>query len=279
VCIVAVFAAACGSIETSAMPALAEPTPGYPPTTSRLTLRLTDDLQKQCHATLVDGQWALTAAHCFWGVEPDARGSLNDFERSLSSRDVVFYPGAHRSLATRRDAVWDSTDFIAAHDLALVPVDPPVDDVTPVSRWAPSPSCALPLASGLLGLFGQRGALGRAQTAHAIISGEIEAAELLGPAQSGSLLAAEGRTVRPGDSGSGVTISSTDLDEQAPDCELAGSASDRVIVGVIQNADPEDSTVPFGLVPLHTLEHAEWLATIIATTPPPTPREAPRIDP
>ena len=38
---------------------LPAPTPGYPPITSRLTLRLGGEFQKLCHATVIDPRWVL----------------------------------------------------------------------------------------------------------------------------------------------------------------------------------------------------------------------------
>src|SRR6185369_15971647 len=103
-----------------------------------------------------------------------------------------FFPGAHQSGATRRDAVWERADFVAAHDLALVPIAPPVTDVDPVAHFSPRPDCAL-------------GGEDSAATAEADILGIVDAAILLGPGQTGPLLAAQGPSVGPGDSGSGLT--------------------------------------------------------------------------
>src|SRR4051812_33970711 len=78
-----------GTAADAAAPGPLDRSPGYPATTSRLASSLGGSFQKACHATLVDPSWALTAAHCFSGVEPSARGTLRDFARGFSVADVV----------------------------------------------------------------------------------------------------------------------------------------------------------------------------------------------
>jgi hypothetical protein len=269
-----------GAGDTAAAEETAAPSPGYPPSTSRLTLRLDDERQKLCHATLVDPSWALTAAHCFAGIDPDARGALNEFQRSLSVSDVVFYPGAMRSGSTSLDAVTSSSDFVAAHDLALVPVSPPMATIDPVSRWLPVEGCTLPSPLDVPGWFGQIGPEQTPQTVEATLLGLVPAAVLLGPEQPGSLWSARGPSVRPGDSGSGFISRWEDLLAMASECQpSAGGVDDEVLMGVIQDANPEQATLPFGLIPLHLVDHARWIDTTVAMPSPSASPERPRLDP
>jgi hypothetical protein len=135
--------------------------PGYPATTSRLGSSLGNNLLKTCHATLVHPSWALTAAHCFAGVDPAARGILPDFGRGFTVGEVELYPGAHVSGATRLERSWQRADFVAAHDLALVPLRPPVLDPAPVATWPPRAACRLEMPQGLLGELGLQSGDGR----------------------------------------------------------------------------------------------------------------------
>jgi len=254
--------------------------PGYPETTSRLTLRLGGEFQKLCHATLVDRRWALTAAHCLSDVDPDARGALNDFERGVAVRDVAIYPGALRDGSTRIERVQSTSDFVAAHDLALVPIDPPLDDIAPVASWLPLPGCSLPATLDIRGRFGQLGANDQAQTVEAHLLGTVTAASLLGPEHVGSLLSAQGPSVGPGDSGSGVTADWNELEGMASGCAPSERVNaDEVLIGVIQDANVERSSSPFGLTPLYPFDHSRWLVTTTETTPAPLEPERPRLEP
>jgi len=278
-----VGALACGQAgEGGASPALVTlgGRPGYPATTSRLTSSLGGNLLKLCHATLVHPAWALTAGHCFSGVEPGARGALPDFARGFSADEIEFYPGAHRSSATRLNDVWAREDFIAESDLALVPLEPPVDDVSPVARWQPSDACALRRGTGVIGEFGLQGRDGQAWTADTALQGPVDAASLLGPGHPGWLVSAQGPGVGPGDSGSGVTATWESLETAAPGCELAGEDDpEHVLVGVVQDANPQDPSAAFGLVPVYRAEHARWLAAVLDATPPPRSTEPPVLPP
>lgn len=269
--------AACGAPPLAPLPEeLAEPVPGYPAATSRLTLRLAGEYQKLCHATLVDASWALTAAHCFAGVAPTARGALNDFGRSLQVSEVVLHPGALRSGATLLEEVWATEDFIAAHDLAAIPLSPPVTDVAPAARVLPSEACAMPVALAVKGRFGQLGPGGRAQTAEANLLGLVAASSLLGPEHPGTLLSAQGPRVGPGDSGSGVSSDWAELELFAPGCATTDDFGE-VLLGLIQDANIVEPSAPFGLTPLYLLDHASWLADTLELATAPAIPQPPRL--
>jgi trypsin len=256
---------------------LPAPVPGYPEHTSSLRLSIDRTQTKQCHATLVAPQWAITAAHCFSGVSPEGRGRLREFDRGFATGDVQFHPLAHESGATRLDGVWQNDEFSAAHDLALIPLEP-VERATARALWSTAPGCD---ALDLRELPAHRGRLtgdGRAETVSAVVLGAREASSLLGPGQHGALLAVLGTGALPGDSGGGVAVRASDL-ARAAECLLDDPSAPDVLIGVLQDANPYDPRAPLGVTPLYLPEHATWIAeTLRDWTPAPSTGEPPVLD-
>lgn len=258
----------CGGPAADAPPPRLDRSPGYPATTSRLATSLGGNFQKSCHATLVAPSWALTAAHCFSGVEPSARGTLREFARGFSVADVELYPGAHVIGEAHVASSWERGDFVPAHDLALVPLRPAVTEVAPAHLWRPAQECDLNEAEGLIGEVGLAGDSDGGWTAQAEILGTVAASTLLGAGYEGSLLSARGPAVGPGDSGGGLTARWEELHPAASGCALLDElAVGPVLVGVVQDANPSDPSAPFGLVPVYGPEHARWLQSKLDFTP------------
>ncbi len=257
---------------------LPPPTPGYPEHTSSLRLSIDRTQAKQCHATLLAPQWAITAAHCFSGVSPDGRGRLREFDRGFSTRDVQFHPLAHASGATRLDAIWQNEDFSAAHDLALIPLQT-LERPSAWGLWSDAPGCAALDLRALPAYLGRLTSDGRPETIAGVVLGARAASSLLGPGQQGDLLAVLSDGALPGDSGSGVTVRASDLTRAAARCVPEDGDARELLVGVLQDANPLDPRAPLGVTPLYLPEHAAWIAqTLRDWTPSPGTDQPPVLD-
>jgi trypsin len=259
-------ATGCGTAAETIEPSVELPpaTPGYPAYTSRLTLNLDRTRSKQCHATLVAPQWAITAAHCFSEVSPDGRGRLRDFDRGFATQDVLFHPLAHESGSSTLDRVWHDEEFSAAHDLALIPLEP-IELPSPSVLWSDRPGCESLELGSLPAHLGRLSRTGQPETASGIVLGARSAGSLLGPSQEGELLAVRSDGALPGDSGSGVTVRAADLGDSAENCLLSDPEGADVLVGVLQDASPLRPEAPLGVTPLYLPEHAVWVLETLAT--------------
>jgi hypothetical protein len=149
-------------------------------------------------------------------------------------------------------------------------------DAAPVFTWPLAGSCSLDMPQGLIGELGLQSEDGQPVTAEASILGHVDASFLLGREQFGRMLAAHGPGVGPGDSGSGLTVSWAELATRAPGCKPPETESaQQVLIGVVQDANPNYPTLPFGLVPSYVSSHARWLQDVFAATPPPLDTQPP----
>jgi hypothetical protein len=266
-------AGATGADESVELP---PPTPGYPEHTSSMILNLGRARTKQCHATLVAPGWAITAAHCFSGVSPERRGRLREFDRGFAVGDVQFHPLAHQSGATALDGIWQNEDFSAAHDLALIPLEPLEGRASARAVWSEAADCAALDLRQVPAYLGRLSGDGRPETVAGVVLGSRAASALLGPGQQGDLLAVLSEGALPGDSGSGVAARTTDLEQAAERCLPEDALASDVLVGVLQDANPLDPRAPLGVTPLYLPEHAAWITqTMRDWTPPPSTDEPP----
>lgn len=214
---------------------------------------------KHCHATAVARHWVLTAAHCFSQVSSGARGNLEQFDRGFSMLDVQYHPSAFRAEAPALDGRWDESDIAVADDLAVIHLDAPLSLAFPSIANRQEFEAALAASSSEVS-FSRQDLEDNSQTAFAIILGEIPAADLVGPGHQGHLLSATSDGVYPGGSGAGVVIAgSVPLNALPPDPE----STDRLI-GVVQNANREDPSLSFGIVPLYNSDTFQWLQQLRA---------------
>jgi hypothetical protein len=246
------------------LPPLPEAVSGYEPHVVRLRLDLGEGRVRDCHAGRIAPGWLLTSAHCFSIAAPGAVGTLPDVPTLFTTRAVRFHPGALTSGRETHVARFEPEAVRAAHDLALVAFDDPNGEDA-LDLWRPAvaeQSCFD--ARGLRGsvVFYGRDASGGAETAAAIALALAQPKDLLGPGTGGAgelLLAATGRGVQKGDSGSIVSSSRSWMRLTGEDCDRGSFPSEPVVLGVIQNAHPSDPSAPFGIVPTFLPEHYRWL--------------------
>lgn len=248
---------ACSGADPAPLEPLPEPTLGYASYATRLSVPIGNGRSKQCHATVLASRWAVTAAHCFTRVPSGAEGYLRDLGRGFNVEDVIFHPQAHREGLTGLSEPWQNEDIVVAHDLALIPISRPVENV-PSLVATPVQGSAVMASTNLVAQFPRRSQQDEAETASARLTELVPASRLLGGEHDGQLIRGEAYGVYPGTSGAGVTLDSP---------EPTGEKSRSLLVGIIQNAHPDDPNRPFGVVPLYLEPHFEWLELTLRDEP------------
>ena len=221
--------------------------PGLPRAIAPLTVSLAPGYVVDCMATAVHPAWALTAAHCFSGALPDSWVLIRDFGTSAQVSEVVLHDQALNQDAAEQ-IPFDRMDVVAAHDLALVPLDHPLQSSQVAMLWRPESEAELAQLEHALLRYGRHVA-GEAVTETAVVTGLVPSSELLGEGHAGELLSARGNIPRAGDSGGGALLL---LEEpNAPEGTL--------LAGVVQNAPQSGEQGVFGLVPLWLDEHLAFI--------------------
>lgn len=221
--------------------------PGLPSAIAPLTVSVAPGYVVDCMATLVHPLWALTTAHCFASAPPESWVLIRDFGTSAQVRDVIVHEQAVNRDATEGGA-FEVTDVVAAHDLALVPLDHPMDSNRVAALWRPESEAELAELEHALLRYG-RHVSGEAVTETAVVTGLVPSSELLGGEREGELLSARGKIPRAGDSGGGGLLVLGEMD----------AAEELRLAGVVQNAPESGDRGVFGLVPLWVEAHLDFI--------------------